>query len=117
MNRTPKPIQQAKRVTPPAIPEIYRHSGSSFGSTGYGSGEDANSSINNLNNCYLTVTEPPSTPSSVGSDYANSGNQLSATMIEGIKKIKYFLKNYTGFFCLRNIFFYLINYLVYRQVC
>lgn len=41
MSRPPKPISQAKRVAPPAVPDIYRHSGSSFGSAGYGSSEDA----------------------------------------------------------------------------
>lgn len=41
MSRPPKPISQAKRVAPPAVPDIYRHSGSSFGSAGYCSSEDA----------------------------------------------------------------------------
>lgn len=83
MPRTPKQIQQAKRVTPPAIPEIYRHSGSSFGSTGYGSGEDATASINSLSTSYLTE---PTTPGSLGSDYAITSHQITATsttMIEG----------------------------------
>ncbi len=41
MSRPPKPISQAKRVAPPAVPDVYRHSGSSFGSAGYSSSEDA----------------------------------------------------------------------------
>lgn len=40
MSRLPKRMQQAKRVAPPAVPEIYRHSGSSFGSIGYSSCDD-----------------------------------------------------------------------------
>ena len=40
MSRPPKPVPQAKRVAPPAVPDVYRHSGSSFGSAGYGSCED-----------------------------------------------------------------------------
>lgn len=40
MSRLPKRQQQAKRVAPPAVPEIFRHSGSSFGSAGYGSCDD-----------------------------------------------------------------------------
>lgn len=39
--RPTKPTMQAKRVTPPAVPDVYRHSGSSFGSAGYGSAEDS----------------------------------------------------------------------------
>lgn len=41
MARPPKPAAQAKRVAPPAVPDVFRHSGSSFGSAGYGSSEDA----------------------------------------------------------------------------
>lgn len=40
MSRLPKRQQQAKRVAPPAVPDIFRHSGSSFGSAGYGSCDD-----------------------------------------------------------------------------
>lgn len=36
----PTKNSQPKRVTPPAVPEIHRHSGSSFGSAGYSSLED-----------------------------------------------------------------------------
>lgn len=39
MSRPSKPTQ-AKKVAPPAVPEIYRHSGSSFGSVGYASSDD-----------------------------------------------------------------------------
>lgn len=51
MSRSLKPTPQAKRVAPPAVPEIYRHSGSSFGSAGYSSSEDGN---------FLLI--PPDTP-------------------------------------------------------
>lgn len=50
MSRLPKRTQQAKRVAPPAIPEIYRHSGSSFGSAGYGSCDDG--AISNVTHYY-----------------------------------------------------------------
>lgn len=40
MSRSSKPTPQAKKVAPPAVPEIYRHSGSSFGSVGYASSDD-----------------------------------------------------------------------------
>lgn len=39
MSRPSKPTT-AKKVAPPAVPEIYRHSGSSFGSVGYASSDD-----------------------------------------------------------------------------
>ena len=43
MSRQQKtPIPVAKKVLPPAVPQEYRHSGSSFGSsTGYASSDDA----------------------------------------------------------------------------
>lgn len=41
MSRPPRSAQQAKRIAPPAIPDIYRNSGSSFGSAGYGSCEES----------------------------------------------------------------------------
>lgn len=53
MSRPPK-TAQAKRVAPPAVPEVYRHSGSSFGSAGYGSSEDAGGFL-----------VPPDTPSAL----------------------------------------------------
>ncbi|XP_050542931.1 uncharacterized protein LOC126906388 isoform X3 [Daktulosphaira vitifoliae] len=42
MNKTPKNSPQVKKVAPPAIPDLAacRHSGSSFGSTGYSSSND-----------------------------------------------------------------------------
>lgn len=41
MSRLPKRMQQqVKRVAPPAVPDTYRHSGSSFSSAGYGSCDD-----------------------------------------------------------------------------
>ncbi|CAH1110246.1 unnamed protein product [Psylliodes chrysocephalus] len=41
MSRPPKPAATAKKVPPPAVPHEFRHSGSSFGSAGYASSEDA----------------------------------------------------------------------------
>lgn len=41
MSRAPKPQVTAKKVPPPAVPHEFRHSGSSFGSAGYSSSEDA----------------------------------------------------------------------------
>lgn len=42
MNKTQKNVPQVKKVAPPAIPDSVacRHSGSSFGSTGYSSSSD-----------------------------------------------------------------------------
>lgn len=42
MNKTQKNVPQVKKVPPPAIPDSIacRHSGSSFGSTGYSSSSD-----------------------------------------------------------------------------
>lgn len=46
MSRLPKRMQQqVKRVAPPAVPETYRHSGSSFSSAGYGSCDDTTTTI------------------------------------------------------------------------
>lgn len=59
MSRLPKRMQQAKRVAPPAVPEIYRHSGSSFGSAGYVScDEPATSMGGGSNNFYATASDP-----------------------------------------------------------
>lgn len=61
MNRLPKRMQQAKRVAPPAVPEIYRHSGSSFGSAGYGSCDDSTATTNmggGSNNFYANANDP-----------------------------------------------------------
>ncbi|XP_061937454.1 caskin-1 isoform X2 [Apis cerana] len=41
MNRPSKAVTQAKKVAPPAVPDVFRHSGSSFGSAGYASSEDS----------------------------------------------------------------------------
>lgn len=49
MSRLPKRQQQAKRVAPPAVPEIFRHSGSSFGSAGYGSCDDTTNMVGGQN--------------------------------------------------------------------
>lgn len=40
MSRPSKAATQAKKVAPPAVPDVFRHSGSSFGSAGYASSED-----------------------------------------------------------------------------
>lgn len=40
MSRPAKPTPQVKKVAPPAVPEVYRHSGSSFESTDYASSDD-----------------------------------------------------------------------------
>lgn len=40
MSRPSKAVTQAKKVAPPAVPNDFRHSGSSFGSAGYASSED-----------------------------------------------------------------------------
>lgn len=55
MNRLPKRLQ---RVAPPAVPEIYRHSGSSFGSAGYGSCDDTANMGGGSNNFYATANDP-----------------------------------------------------------
>jgi CASK-interacting protein len=53
MSRPPnKQPAQVKKVAPPSVPEVYRHSGSSFGSAGYSSSEDG---------CFL----PPPDPNSI----------------------------------------------------
>lgn len=74
-------MQQAKRVAPPAVPEIYRHSGSSFGSAGYGSCDDTantniyandpNASLNvsirsNASNNSIDLTDSASSRTSAG---------------------------------------------------
>lgn len=41
MSRPSKAVTQAKKVAPPAVPDVFRHSGSSFGSAGYASSEDS----------------------------------------------------------------------------
>ncbi|XP_023315726.1 caskin-2 isoform X2 [Trichogramma pretiosum] len=48
MSRPSKSVTQAKKVAPPAVPNDFRHSGSSFGSAGYASSEDGSS-------CYVTA--------------------------------------------------------------
>lgn len=59
MSRLPKRMQQAKRVAPPAVPEIYRHSGSSFGSAGYGSScDDTAANMGGGSNFYATTNDP-----------------------------------------------------------
>lgn len=58
MSRLPKRMQQAKRVAPPAVPEIYRHSGSSFGSAGYVSCDEPASNMGGGSNFYATANDP-----------------------------------------------------------
>lgn len=53
MSRPPKPAATAKKVAPPAVPHEFRHSGSSFGSAGYASSEDAG---------FLAPSDPPGVP-------------------------------------------------------
>lgn len=52
MNRPSKAVTQAKKVAPPAVPDVFRHSGSSFGSAGYASSEDS---------CFLSGSGPGGT--------------------------------------------------------
>ncbi|KAG5335069.1 CSKI1 protein, partial [Acromyrmex charruanus] len=52
MSRPSKAVTQAKKVAPPAVPDVFRHSGSSFGSAGYASSED---------NCFLSGSGPGGT--------------------------------------------------------
>lgn len=55
MSRPPKPAATAKKVAPPAVPHEFRHSGSSFGSAGYGSSEDGSGG-------FLAPNDPPGVP-------------------------------------------------------
>lgn len=52
MSRPSKAVTQAKKVAPPAVPDVFRHSGSSFGSAGYASSEDS---------CFLPGSGPGGT--------------------------------------------------------
>ena len=73
MSRPSKSVAQAKKVAPPAVPNDFRHSGSSFGSAGYASSEDG---------CYVTgvgvlqsssiVGVAPIQPSSITSNIVGS---------------------------------------------
>ena len=65
MSRPPKPVPQVKKVAPPAVPDVFRHSGSSFGSAGYSSSEDG---------CFISGSEgqPPR-----GKPLATLGNKPS----------------------------------------
>ncbi|XP_066250683.1 caskin-2 isoform X2 [Euwallacea similis] len=65
MSRPPKPTATAKKVAPPAVPHEFRHSGSSFGSAGYGSSEDGSGG-------FLAPAEPPGVPRDDHSDYGSS---------------------------------------------
>ncbi|XP_045463505.1 caskin-1 isoform X3 [Harmonia axyridis] len=63
MSRPPKPAATAKKVAPPAVPHEFRHSGSSFGSAGYASSEDAG---------FLAPSETPGVPRDDHSDYGST---------------------------------------------
>ncbi|XP_015833615.1 caskin-2 isoform X2 [Tribolium castaneum] len=63
MSRPPKPAATAKKVAPPAVPHEFRHSGSSFGSAGYASSEDAG---------FLAPNDPPGVPRDDHSDYGST---------------------------------------------
>lgn len=63
MSRPPKPAATAKKVAPPAVPHEFRHSGSSFGSAGYASSEDAG---------YLAPSDTPGVPRDDHSDYGST---------------------------------------------
>ncbi|XP_060534827.1 caskin-2 isoform X2 [Cylas formicarius] len=64
MSRPPKPAATAKKVAPPAVPHEFRHSGSSFGSAGYGSSEDGGG--------FLVPGDPPGVPRDDHSDYGST---------------------------------------------
>ncbi|KAL1517015.1 hypothetical protein ABEB36_000836 [Hypothenemus hampei] len=65
MSRPPKPAATAKKVAPPAVPHEFRHSGSSFGSAGYGSSEDGSGG-------FLAPAEPPGVLRDDHSDYGST---------------------------------------------
>ncbi|XP_034247597.1 caskin-2 isoform X2 [Thrips palmi] len=48
MSRPAKSAPLAKKVAPPAVPGVFRHSGSSFGSAGYCSSEDPNDIVRDV---------------------------------------------------------------------
>lgn len=85
MSRLPKRMQQqVKRVAPPAVPETYRHSGSSFSSAGYGSCDDtsaifaasARNTTNSTNNTSASLDQTDQinrTTMQSNSSAANSG--------------------------------------------
>lgn len=75
MSRLPKRMQQAKRVAPPAVPEIYRHSGSSFGSAGYGSCDDT-ANMGGGSNFYASNDPNSSLNVSLRSNTSNSSIDL-----------------------------------------
>ncbi|KAB0796407.1 hypothetical protein PPYR_10468 [Photinus pyralis] len=67
MSRPPKPAATAKKVAPPAVPHEFRHSGSSFGSAGYSSSEDA------------VFLAPPDTPGNPRDDHSDYGSTVSSS--------------------------------------
>ncbi|XP_068084564.1 caskin-2 isoform X2 [Anabrus simplex] len=66
MSRPPKPAPQVKKVAPPAVPDVFRHSGSSFGSAGYSSSSEDG---------FITPadTQPPREGCDHGEVYAMAG--------------------------------------------
>lgn len=82
MSRLPKRMQHAKRVAPPAVPEIYRHSGSSFGSAGYGSCDDATNTniyVNDPNNSLNASIRSNTSNNSIDITDNGASNRASAT--------------------------------------
>ncbi|XP_063705295.1 uncharacterized protein LOC134834512 isoform X2 [Culicoides brevitarsis] len=88
MSRPAKPTT-AKKVAPPAVPEIYRHSGSSFGSVGYASSDDGG------------FLQPPDSPmilslkssSSSSEDQPDCANSGSSNMLSKSPGVTYIPPN------------------------
>lgn len=76
MSRLSKRIQQAKRVAPPAVPEVYRHSGSSFSSAGYGSCDDTSGA--NVSNYYTAGIPSDASNTVYAASSRNSTNSTSS---------------------------------------
>lgn len=70
MSRPPKALTQVKKVAPPAVPNDFRHSGSSFGSAGYASSEDGVGYNNQANG----VVGPPVNVVVVNMPIGGNGN-------------------------------------------
>lgn len=85
MSRPPKSIQQAKRVAPPAVPDIYRHSGSSFGSAGYGSCEDTIG--NSTSTAFYATVGPESASNRSGIISANPTGIVNPDQTDYVNKV------------------------------
>nr|XP_012220919.1 PREDICTED: caskin-1 isoform X2 [Linepithema humile] len=89
MSRPSKAVTQAKKVAPPAVPDVFRHSGSSFGSAGYASSEDS---------CFLSgsgpggidMTQSPGRDSP-GSSGSGSGSRHSTASLDSGRASGYHL--------------------------